>query len=290
MDDVDLGRGMDDIDLGIIGAGSFGVVRRLRNRVTREEYAEKRYILPNAGTGIPATVLREITYLRYIKHDNIVSVERVGLRAHEITMTMKYYPHTLRTALKHRRGPADRAAMFGQIIDAVAFAHSLEIVHRDLKPENILVTADFQVKVADFGIAKHGLCATQGALMTLWYRAPEIMFGSPAHGPEVDVWSLGVIALEIVTGRSVFSGQDTAEVLGKIVRLLGRPCVWSRQLPRFDAYSGAVLGPQQKSRIHGQKHWDFFRSLLAWAPHDRRGLQSAREYTERHQQTLFSDL
>lgn len=268
------------IPLDVLGAGTFGVVRKVQHKKNRQIYAIKEFRKHEGVSGIPATVLRETTLLNMLRHKNICSLHEVlyNRQIGSIMLVLEYYPHTLESFI--RKGSIGYAAIYlilKQLVVGMDFAHSMFIVHRDLKPSNILLTQDLQLKIADFGIARqlhypHGEYTT--CIMTLWYRAPEIMFGNEQYDMSIDIWSIGAILGELLTGRAIFQGNDTIEVLHKVIDLLGHPEeTWPecRQLQKYNQYNIKGYKPkdcQDVVRTFGPFR-EILRALLRWSPSDR---------------------
>lgn len=114
-----------------------------------------------------------------------------------------------------------------QLLLAVQACHESRIVHRDIKPQNILLNAAGDLKLADFGLARPyqiPLRPYTHEVVTLWYRAPELLLGEPIYSPAVDIWSVGCIMNEMACGSAMFDGQYFIEQLHKIFYHLGKPC------------------------------------------------------------------
>jgi len=120
----------------------------------------------------------------------------------------------------------ERKKIFYQIVQAIAYLHSKNILHRDLKPKNILMTEDGVPRIADFGWARKmdllNCKYTQG-VVTLYYRAPEILLGAVEYSREIDIWALGCIFAEIFLGRTLFKGDSEIDQIFKIFQILGTP-------------------------------------------------------------------
>jgi len=116
--------------------------------------------------------------------------------------------------------------MFYQIVKAVAFLHSKAILHRDLKPQNILVNESGDIKVADFGLARQYTIPIKiytHEIVTVWYRAPEILLGAKEYATSIDTWSLGCIFAELFNNEPLFPGDSEIGQLYKIFQVLGTP-------------------------------------------------------------------
>lgn len=114
-----------------------------------------------------------------------------------------------------------------QLISAVHHLHHLQLIHRDLKPSNVLLDSSCLVKLCDFGLVRSLNAVEEDSqilseeVATKWYRAPELLLGSRSYGFPVDMWSVGCIAAELLTGKTLFSGSSTLEQLEKIIELTG---------------------------------------------------------------------
>ncbi|KAJ2907569.1 Cyclin-dependent kinase G-2, partial [Coemansia aciculifera] len=174
--------------LNRINEGTYGIVYRARDRQTGDIVALKHLKLYEERKGFPITALREIhTLLLVAGHPNIINVREiaVGRSLNSIYMVMDYMEHDLRALMEssmngQRFSPSEVKSLLLQLCRAVAHLHANWIVHRDLKTSNLLM-ARGQLKVADFGLArKYGspLGRMTGLVVTLWYRAPELLFGA----------------------------------------------------------------------------------------------------------------
>uniref|UniRef100_A0A3B4AIG9 mitogen-activated protein kinase n=1 Tax=Periophthalmus magnuspinnatus TaxID=409849 RepID=A0A3B4AIG9_9GOBI len=110
-----------------------------------------------------------------------------------------------------------------QILRGLKYIHSADIIHRDLKPSNLAVNEDCELKILDFGLARQTDDEMTGYVATRWYRAPEIMLNWMHYNMTVDIWSVGCIMAELLTGRTLFPGTDHIDQLKLIMLLVGTP-------------------------------------------------------------------
>jgi cell division cycle 2-like len=277
-----------------ISEGSYGVVWKARDLATGHYMALKQIkfhgssdsstsgiTMSSANSiwkeGFPVTALREINVLLALQHESIVSVREmvVGDAPDQVFMVMEFFECDLKEALRHSStgGPLAQAELKGilqQILAGVNHMHEARYMHRDLKPSNILVkmssasngTGGGRIALADFGLARRYQDPPTRSLtlpvVTLWYRAPELLFGESRYGPAVDMWSIGCIMGELIhsgggggTGNdmtgddldndsnAILKGQGEVDQIDQIFSLVGVPdkSTW----PTFDQLPNAGL-------------------------------------------------
>lgn len=204
-----------------LGEGSFGKVKLAQHVGTGQKVALKiinRKTL--AKSDMQGRVEREISYLRLLRHPHIIKLYDVIKSKDEIIMVIEYAGKELFDYIVQRgRMPEDEARrFFQQIIAAVEYCHRHKIVHRDLKPENLLLDDQLNVKIADFGLSN---IMTDGNFLKTScgspnYAAPEVISGKLYAGPEVDVWSAGVILYVMLCGRLPFDDDFIPALFKKI--------------------------------------------------------------------------
>ncbi len=173
--------------------------------------------------------LREGRAMARLRHPGIIAVHDVGEEGGAPYLAMDFLPgRTMREALAAGRmvGLKDRAALLKSVAEAVGFAHSQGIVHRDLKPDNVLLDAQGRPVVTDFGLMRQAGGSTAETLPTLTeegvvlgtpaYMSPEQSLGDHAVGPTSDVFSLGAMLYECITGRMPFEGSTLPSLLGRV--------------------------------------------------------------------------
>ncbi|CAK8578118.1 unnamed protein product [Lathyrus sativus] len=230
-----------------IGEGTYGVVYKARDRVTNETIALKKIRLEQEDEGVPSTAIREISLLKEMQHRNIVRLQDVVHSEKRLYLVFEYLDLDLK---KHMDSSPEfskdqrQVKMFlYQILCGIAYCHSHRVLHRDLKPQNLLIDRSSNaLKLADFGLARaFGIPVRTFTheVVTLWYRAPEILLGSRHYSTPVDVWSVGCIFAEMINQRPLFPGDSEIDELFKIFRITGTP--------NEDTWPGVTSLPDFKS-------------------------------------------
>ncbi|TAQ90921.1 hypothetical protein B7494_g811 [Chlorociboria aeruginascens] len=209
--------------LRTLGEGSFGKVKLAVHRVTNQQVALKIIARKKLiSRDMAGRVEREIEYLQLLRHPHIIKLYTVIKTPQEIIMVLEYAGGELFDYIvnngKMREDEARR--FFQQIICAVEYCHRHKIVHRDLKPENLLLDENLNVKIADFGLSN---IMTDGNFLKTScgspnYAAPEVINGKLYAGPEVDVWSCGVILYVLLVGRLPFDDEHIPSLFAKIAK------------------------------------------------------------------------
>lgn len=168
-----------------------------------------------------------------------------------------------------------------QLTEGVAYCHALRVLHRDLKPQNLLVDRGGRIKLADFGLARAfgiPVRAYTHEVVTLWYRAPEILLGAKLYSTAVDVWSLACIYAEMASGRTLFPGDSEIDQLFRVFRALGTPGpgLWeeARRLPDYRAAFPRWTGAAASALLPPAIRCDplacsLFESMLRYEPSER---------------------
>ncbi|MCO5565815.1 hypothetical protein L7F22_019490 [Adiantum nelumboides] len=220
--------------LNQIEEGSYGVVFRARDRSSGEIVALKKLKMDQEKNGFPITSLREIRTLMEAKHENVVRVREivVGETLTQIFIVMDFIEHDLKTLLQTQNMPflaSEIKTILHQLLSATALLHRNWIIHRDLKTSNLLMNNRGQIKLADFGLARmYGDPPMDEEEMTrlvvtLWYRAPELLLGTQRYDTAIDIWSVGCIFAELINKEPLFCGKNETDQIIKIFKLLGQP-------------------------------------------------------------------
>jgi len=212
-----------------LGEGTYGVVYKALDKNTGELVALKRVRLELEDEGIPATTIREVSLLKQCTHTNIVKIMDVVHENGKLYLVFEYVDEELKKYLdtiKRKMDPLLVKSYMYQLLKGLYHCHARGVLHRDLKPQNILIDKHGRVKIADFGLARaHGLPikTLTHEVITLWYRAPEILLGGRQYAAPVDIWSMGCIMCEMLTCIPLFPGDSEIDQLFKIFRQLGTP-------------------------------------------------------------------
>ncbi|KAI8893881.1 cyclin-dependent kinase 10 [Globomyces pollinis-pini] len=236
--------------------------------------------------GFPISSLREISILKTLRHENIVRVYEVvvanGLE--NIFMVMEYCEQDMAYLMDNvmSRNPSNAykpmevKCLLNQLLDGVDFLHRKSIIHRDLKLSNLLLTSKGILKIADFGLARKFDNSTEfmtPKVVTLWYRAPEVLLGSTTYCESIDMWSVGCIFGEFLKSEPLLPGSNEPQQLMNICKLLGTPVpsIWpdmvnlplykSIKLPYFENDSIKSVFRNETSMTH-----DLLRSFLDYNP------------------------
>ncbi|KAI0283445.1 kinase-like domain-containing protein [Russula aff. rugulosa BPL654] len=219
--------------LNSIEEGSYGVVFRARDKQTGDIVALKKLKLDEEKYGFPITALREINALMLCRHDNVVGIREVvvGETLTQVFIVMDFIEHDLKTLLTLMPSPflqSEIKTLMLQLLSAVSHCHSNWILHRDLKTSNLLMNNRGTIKVADFGLARRygdpvGVGGMTQLVVTLWYRAPEILLGAKTYSTAIDMWSVGCIFAELLLKEPLFQAKAEIELISMIFKLLGPP-------------------------------------------------------------------
>ncbi|XP_062872295.1 MAP/microtubule affinity-regulating kinase 4 [Trichomycterus rosablanca] len=209
--------------LKTIGKGNFAKVKLARHILTGREVAIKIIDKTQLNPTSLQKLFREVRIMKSLNHPNIVQLFEVIETEKTLYLVMEYASggEVFDYLVAHGRMKEKEArAKFRQIVSAVHYCHQKKIVHRDLKAENLLLDADSNIKIADFGFSNE---FTLGSKLDTFcgsppYAAPELFQGKKYDGPEVDIWSLGVILYTLVSGSLPFDGQNLKELRERVLR------------------------------------------------------------------------
>ncbi|QLQ81893.1 hypothetical protein HG537_0G01470 [Torulaspora globosa] len=239
-----------------------------RGKVASTFYAIKKFKTEREGveqlhyTGISQSACREMALCRELNNKHLTKLVEIFLERKSIYMVYEFAEHDLLQIIHYHSHPEKRmippkmvCSIMWQILDGVSYLHQNWILHRDLKPANIMVTLDGCVKVGDLGLARkfsnmlQTLYTGDKVVVTIWYRAPELLLGARHYTPAIDLWAVGCIFAELIGLRPIFKGEEAkmdskksvpfqANQLQRILEVLGTPTTktWPhvQKYPEFD--------------------------------------------------------
>lgn len=240
--------------IGKIGEGTYGLVFLARTKSPTNRgrpIAIKKFKQSKDGDGVSPTAIREIMLLREISHENVVKLVNVHINHADMSLYLAfdYAEYDLYEIIRHHRDKVNHLinqytvkSLLWQLLNGLNYLHSNWIIHRDLKPSNILVMGEGDeqgiVKIADFGLARIYQAplkplAENGVVVTIWYRAPELLLGAKHYTSAVDMWAVGCIFAELLTLKPLFQGAEAKSTqnpfqldqLDKIFKILGHPTI-----------------------------------------------------------------
>ncbi|KAG0492879.1 hypothetical protein HPP92_005968 [Vanilla planifolia] len=221
----------------VVGKGSYGVVGAAVDTKTGEKVAIKKINDVFEHVSDATRILREIKLLRLLRHPDLVEIKHIILppsrrEFRDIYVVFELMESDLHQVIKANDDltPEHHQFFLYQLLRALKYIHSANVFHRDLKPKNILANADCKLKICDFGLARVSFNDAPSAIFwtdyvaTRWYRAPELC-GSffSKYTPAIDIWSIGCIFAEMLTGKPLFPGKNVVHQLDLMTDLLGNP-------------------------------------------------------------------
>ncbi|KAJ7470264.1 CMGC/CDK/CDK8 protein kinase [Mycena latifolia] len=308
--------------LGFISSGTYGRVYKAQSLGEDAKiHAIKKFKPDKEGdvityTGISQSAIREIALNREIDHENIVALKEVILEDKSIYMVFEFAEHDFLQVIQHHattlRTPIAMPvlkSLIYQLFNGLIYLHSCHILHRDLKPANILITASGVVKIGDLGLARliyqplQPLFAGDKVVVTIWYRAPELLMGAKHYNKAIDCWAVGCVMAELASLRPIFKGEEAKldskknvpfqrDQLLKIFEVLGTPdeqdwpgvkdMVEYQNMKRLDPYSNR-LQEWCHSRVRSQSGYDLLRQLFAYDPDNRLNAKEALQHKWFHE-------
>ncbi|TCD60992.1 Cyclin-dependent kinase catalytic subunit [Steccherinum ochraceum] len=230
-----------------VGEGTYGVVYKARDVTTNDVVALKKIRLEAEDEGVPSTAIREISLLKELKDDHVVKLLDIVHADQKLYLVFEFLDVDLKRYMENGNKSGNPMSLdivkkfTHQLTLGLRYCHSHRILHRDLKPQNLLIDKHDNLKLADFGLARAfgiPMRTYTHEVVTLWYRAPEVLLGSRHYSTAIDMWSVGCIFAEMVMrGHPLFPGDSEIDQIFKIFRVLGTPNeeVWPgvRQLPDY---------------------------------------------------------
>ncbi|EIM81748.1 Pkinase-domain-containing protein [Stereum hirsutum FP-91666 SS1] len=221
---------MNYVQLEKLGEGTYATVFKGRSRTTNEIVALKEIHL-DAEEGTPSTAIREISLMKELKHINVLRLHDVIHTETKLVLIFEYCERDLKKYMDQNGDhgaldPMTVRSFIYQLLMGTAYCHENRVLHRDLKPQNLLINRKGELKLGDFGLARaFGVPVNtfSNEVVTLWYRAPDVLLGSRTYSTSIDVWSCGCIFAEMISGVPLFRGRDAQDQLVHIMRIIGTP-------------------------------------------------------------------
>lgn len=212
---------------GLVGEGSYGQVLKCRHKESNQVVAIKKFLEGEDDKMVKKIAMREVRMLKQLRHENLVNLIEVFRRKKRLYLVFEFMDHTVLDELEKYPMGLDESLVrkyMWQILKGIEFCHLNNIIHRDIKPENILVSKSKVVKLCDFGFAR--TIAGPGEIYTdyvatRWYRAPELLVGDTKYGKAIDLWAVGCLQAEMLTGEPLFPGDSDIDQLYHIIRCFG---------------------------------------------------------------------
>lgn len=291
-----------------LGSGSYGSVAAFRDSESSTDVAMKR--IPQALDDflVCRRTLRELKLMRHFHHRNLLHLIDIlpigprGTQHGQVYVVTPLMDMDLDQVLRKRLmllSAGQVCSFLAQMLLGLLHLHSGHVIHRDLKPANVFLRRDGLLKIGDLGLSR-GIDLEEGSgeaihpfdealteyVVTRWYRAPEVILMPSEYGPPVDVWSVGCILYEMVTGKVLFQGRSSFDQLKRIFAVLGTP---STAAPHWRQHSSArklieQVPPCRSNRRLLSQGWSFpydeelarlLNEMLAFEPDARPSLEQA---------------
>ncbi|KAL5222574.1 hypothetical protein ABZP36_027287 [Zizania latifolia] len=275
----------------VVGKGSYGVVAAAVDTHTGERVAIKKINDVFEHISDATRILREIKLLRLLRHPDIVKIKHIMLppsrrEFRDIYIIFELMESDLHQVIKANDDltPEHHQFFLYQLLRGMKYIHTANVFHRDLKPKNILANADCKVKICDFGLARVSFDDTPSAIFwtdyvaTRWYRAPELC-GSffSKYTPAIDIWSVGCIFAEMLTGKPLFPGKNVVHQLDLMTDMLGTPSAETISRIRNEKARRYLESMKKKPRVPFSQKFPgvdpmalhLLERLLAFDPKDR---------------------
>ncbi|XP_036623884.1 mitogen-activated protein kinase 13 [Trichosurus vulpecula] len=217
------------VTLTHVGSGAYGAVCSAIDKKSEEKVAIKKLSRPFQSQIFAKRAYRELMLLKHMQHENVIGLLNVFTSAtslhsfHDFYLVMPFMQTDLQKIMGMEFSEDKVQYLVYQMLKGLKYIHSAGVIHRDLKPGNLAVNEDCELKILDFGLARHADAEMTGYVVTRWYRAPEVILSWMHYNQTVDIWSVGCIMAEMLTGKTLFKGKDYLDQLTQILKVTGVP-------------------------------------------------------------------
>ncbi|KAM9076118.1 mitogen-activated protein kinase 13 isoform 3-T3 [Megaptera novaeangliae] len=207
------------VSLTHVGSGAYGAVCSAIDKRSGEKVAIKKLSRPFQSEIFAKRAYRELLLLKHMQHENVIGLLDVFTPAsslrnfHDFYLVMPFMQTDLQKIMGMEFGEDKIQYLVYQMLKGL----------KDLKPGNLAVNEDCELKILDFGLARHADAEMTGYVVTRWYRAPEVILSWMRYNQTVDIWSVGCIMAEMLTGKTLFKGKDYLDQLTQILKVTGVP-------------------------------------------------------------------
>ncbi|XP_053205667.1 cyclin-dependent kinase 16-like isoform X2 [Panonychus citri] len=228
MSDPGFGKLESYVKISKLGEGTYATVYKGQSRLNKSLVALKEIRFAHEE-GTPCTAIREVSLLRGLKHNNIVTLHDIIHTDKTLTLVFEYLEQDLRQYMNNCANLLSKnnvKIFLFQLLRGLSYIHHRQILHRDLKPQNLLINEKGELKLADFGLARAKSVPTKtysNEVVTLWYRPPDVLLGSTHYTTSIDMWGVGCIFHEMVTDKPMFMGANVEDQLNLIFKIMGSP-------------------------------------------------------------------
>ncbi|XP_029428826.1 mitogen-activated protein kinase 13 isoform X2 [Rhinatrema bivittatum] len=205
--------------LSQVGSGAYGTVCSAVDMKTGEKVAIKKLSRPFQSEIFAKRAYRELTLLKHMAHENVIGLLDVFTSAASLHGFQDFY-----LVMPYMQIDLQKVMGLNLSEDKIQFlVYQMLSGLKDLKPGNLAVNEDCELKILDFGLARHADSEMTGYVVTRWYRAPEVILSWMHYNQTVDIWSVGCIMGEMLTGKTLFKGKDYLDQLTQILKVTGVP-------------------------------------------------------------------
>uniref|UniRef100_A0A673XML3 mitogen-activated protein kinase n=1 Tax=Salmo trutta TaxID=8032 RepID=A0A673XML3_SALTR len=211
-------------ELKQVGTGAYGTVCSAVNFRTGTKVAIKKLHRPFQSELFAKRAYRELRLLKHMKHENVIGLVDVFTadlsldRFHDFYLVMPFMGTDLGKLMKLQNLSEDKVQFL-----VYQMLKGLKVSYIDLKPGNLAVNQECELKILDFGLARQADSEMTGYVVTRWYRAPEVILSWMHYTQTVDIWSVGCIMAEMLSGKPLFKGNDHLDQLTEIMKITGTP-------------------------------------------------------------------